>query len=150
MSQVFVARIAPRDIRVAFLSICAMLIGEVTTMEMTTILSAIDEEISKLMKARELLSGIDSDVPPKTRRGRPVGSTAASKTAKKSHSSLSPSSNIQYRGKISAAGRARIAAAMKARWAKRREAMNASAAKPASAGTKATIKKAASKKAASK
>jgi hypothetical protein len=62
-------------------------------MNRTELIQAIDAEIGRLEKARALLRG--STVPP--RRGRPV---------------------TLGRRKMSAEGRARIAAAQKARWAK--------------------------------
>ena len=113
------------------------------------IIRQIDVEISHLRQAKELLSETDSGVV-KRRPGRPIGSGAA----KKVPVALPPKANTQPRRKMSAAGRARIAAAMKARWAKiRRVAKKASgsAAKdvPVAAkrgGTKQTAKKATGKK----
>jgi hypothetical protein len=71
-------------------------------MDTTEILQTIDAEIARLEKARALLNG---HVSAPAKRGRPVGAKplAASK----------PQSR-----KMSAEGRARIAAAQKARWAK--------------------------------
>jgi hypothetical protein len=109
----------------------------------------IDAQISRLRQAKELLSETDSGVV-KRRPGRPIGSGAA----KKFPAALPPKANTQPRRKMSAAGRARIAAAMKARWAKvRRAAKKATATqKPLVAAVlpKASTKKAASKKVASK
>ena len=72
-------------------------------MDTTEIIQIIDAEIGRLGQARELLSG---HVSAPVKRGRPASSTTAtiSKTRK--------------RRMISAEGRARIAAAQKARWAK--------------------------------
>jgi len=71
------------------------------------ILSHIDEEIERLQKAKSLLTGQQT-----TRR--PV-STSAFKPAKKA----AP----DKKRKMSAEGRARIAAAQKARWAKTKKAV---------------------------
>jgi hypothetical protein len=65
-------------------------------MDTTEIIQAIDAEIARLEKARDLLN---CHVGTPARRGRPV-------------------SPKPQRRKISAEGRARIAAAQKARWAK--------------------------------
>jgi hypothetical protein len=69
-------------------------------MDTTEIIQTIDAEIARLEKARTLLNGNTSPA----KRGRPSGSTLTA-TAKP-------------RRKMSAEGRARIAAAQKARWAK--------------------------------
>ena len=113
------------------------------------IIRQIDVEISHLRQAKELLSETDSSVV-KRKPGRPSGSRVV-----KSLPVALPSKAItQPRRKMSAAGRARIAAAMKARWAKvRRAAKKATATqKPLVAAVlpKASTKKAASKKVASK
>jgi hypothetical protein len=68
-------------------------------MDTTEIIQTIDAEIARLEKARALLSGHT----PSPKRGRPVSSKPAGKP---------------QRRKMSAEGRARIAAAQKARWAK--------------------------------
>jgi hypothetical protein len=65
--------------------------------DITGIVAGIDQEIARLSEARDLLAGQPNG---KKRRGRPIGSVA--KTS------------------MSAAGRARLSAAMKARWAKRK------------------------------
>jgi hypothetical protein len=72
------------------------------TMDTIEIIQSIDAEIARLEQARNLLNG--HTAPPK--RGRPASSkaTATPKPAK--------------RRKMSAEGRARIAAAQRARWAK--------------------------------
>jgi hypothetical protein len=72
-------------------------------MDTTEIIQTIDAEIARLEKARALLNG---HVSTPTKRGRPVSSKLVA-TAKP-------------RRKMSAEGRARIAAAQKARWAKRK------------------------------
>jgi hypothetical protein len=71
-------------------------------MEFSKLLSDIDAEIARLQQARALLSG--SDV--KRKPGRPI---KAAKPKKRT---------------MSAEGKARIAAAQKARWAKARKAAN--------------------------
>jgi hypothetical protein len=133
-------------------------------MPIANILSEIDSEISRLLKVKELLSGTDSPVATR-RRGRPVGSGAVKKKA-----AAPPLSAItQPLRKMSAAGRARISAAMKARWKKVRQTAKKATAvgatttqKPLvaaalpkvsakkSASKKATAKKAASKKSSAK
>lgn len=77
-------------------------------MEVSRIIAEIDEQISKLQQARELLSGTAVKV---KGRGRPKGSKNA-KTAAKA---------APRKRKISAEGRKRIAEAMKKRWAERRK-----------------------------
>jgi hypothetical protein len=72
-------------------------------MDTTEILQTIDAEIARLEKARALLNG---HVSAPAKRGRPTKSLAAVNTVKPA------------RRKVSAEGRARIAAAQKARWAK--------------------------------
>jgi hypothetical protein len=71
-------------------------------MDTTEIIQTIDAEIARLEKARTLLN---DHIGARPRRGRPVSSklTAVSKPGGR---------------KMSAEGRARIAAAQKARWAK--------------------------------
>ena len=113
------------------------------------IIGEIDAEISRLQQAKALLSGTDS-VAAKRRPGRPIGSGLGNKLPV----TLPSKAKVQPRRKMSAAGRARIAAAMKMRWAKvRRAAKKASgvaakavqgAAQPL--GTKRAAKKATSKK----
>ena len=113
------------------------------------IIRQIDVEISLLQQARVLLSESDSGEV-KRKPGRPSGS----RVVKSLPVALPPKAITQPRRKMSAAGRARIAAAMKARWAKvRRAAKKATATqKPLVAAVlpKASTKKAASKKVASK
>jgi hypothetical protein len=70
-------------------------------MDMTPIIQFIDAEIARLEQAKTLLNGHTTPA----KRGRPIGSQAT-RTA-----------NL-VRRKISPEGRARIAAAQKARWAK--------------------------------
>ena len=117
-------------------------------MPMDEIRFEIDAEIARLQQVRTLLFGSDAVVV-KRKPGRPVGSGAAPAAI-----TVTSSAIAQPRRKMSAAGRARIAAAMKMRWAKvRRAAKKASgvaakavqgAAQPL--GTKKAAKKATSKK----
>jgi hypothetical protein len=118
------------------------------------IIRQIDVEISLLQQARALLSESDSGEV-KRKPGRPSGS----RVVKSLPVALPPKAITQPRRKMSAAGRARIAAAMKARWAKvRRAAKKATATQkplvaavlPKASTTKAASKKVASKKTATK
>jgi len=72
-------------------------------MNIQDIIVQIDKEITHLTKAKEALTG----VPTKRGPGRPRLATATKPIAKK-----------KAKRKMSAEGRARIAAAQKARWAK--------------------------------
>ena len=83
-------------------------------MAMVDIIGEIDAEISRLQQARALLSESGSGEA-KRRPGRPIGSGLA---AKNIPAALPALAKDQPRRKMSAAGRARISAAMKARWAK--------------------------------
>jgi hypothetical protein len=74
-------------------------------MSISSLLSLIDAQIDTLKQARALLT--TSDAPQKNKPGRPKGSTNASTKKKRN---LSPE------------GRARIAAAVKARWARQKKA----------------------------
>jgi hypothetical protein len=91
-------------------------------MDTVEIIWQIDAEISRLQQARVLLSESDSGEV-KRKPGRPKGSGVAKTTP----AAQPPKAIAHPRRKMSAAGRARIAAAMKARWAKiRRVAKKAS------------------------
>ena len=110
------------------------------------IIGEIDAEISRLQQARALLSESGSGEA-KRRPGRPIGSGAAKTVA------LPSKAKAQPRRKMSAAGRARISAAMKARWAKvRRVAKKAAgvAAKAVPVAAKPGVTKKAAKKTTSK
>ena len=121
-------------------------------MPMDEIRSEIDAEIARLQQVRTLLFGSDA-VAVKRKPGRPVGSGAA--PAAIPVTQLPSPAVAQPRRKMSAAGRARIAAAMKKRWAKVRKAAK-KAAKPtqapivAAALPKTPAKKVASNKSAPK
>ena len=81
-------------------------------MSITSLISGIDSEISRLQEARALLAGTSSPIAKK--RGRPAGAVKAvakpAKAAKKAKRTLTPE------------GRARISAAAKARWAAKKKA----------------------------
>jgi hypothetical protein len=108
-------------------------------MQTSELLAAIDEEIVRLEQARALLAG--SGTGP-ARSGRPVGAFSgfgASGTAPRK------------RRTISAAGRARIAAAQRARWAKvKTAAKRAAAATTAKAAARPKTRKARKKASAAK
>ena len=104
-------------------------------MNLDRILSEIDLEISRLQQAKQLLSENAGAAPVKRGPGRPP---ANAKAAIKSM----PGAAAPKKRTMSEAGRARIAAAQKARWAKSKK-----AAKKASTPA---VKKSAGKKAASK
>jgi len=124
----------------------------VKAMPMDEIRFEIDAEIARLQQVRTLLFGSDA-VAVKRKPGRPVGSGAT--PAAIPVAQLPSPAISQPRRKMSAAGRARIAAAMKMRWAKVRKAAK-KAAKPtqapvvAAAHSKKPAKKVASKKSALK
>jgi hypothetical protein len=75
-------------------------------MDTNEIIAQIDTEISRLQQAKDLLSGTTST---KTKLGRPTAS----------HNVAAP---VAVKHTMSAEGRARIAAAQKARWAKAKKA----------------------------
>ena len=115
-------------------------------MNTAEILSAIDEELTRLEQARALLGGVSS-APAKVvtegkRRGRPPGATKQMPVAEKKTRTMSEE------------GRARIAAAQKARWAAKKKAEKKAATASASAlapkKTAAPAKKSVAKKAAIK
>lgn len=87
-------------------------------MKVEDILAGIDQEITRLQQARNLLAG---DLP---RRGRPKGSTSAKKAAKTA-SKATPS---RRKRRLSAEGRKRIAEAMRKRWAERKKTSSKSSA----------------------
>jgi hypothetical protein len=96
-------------------------------MNLNDIVAQIDAEISKLTQAKQALLGVATKKGP----GRPRGTIV---------STTSPVSALKpKRHKMSAAGRARIAAAQKARWAKVKKVAKPVAAKPAA--VKAAAKK---------
>jgi len=119
-------------------------------MNTNEILEAIDQQITQLQQARELLAGVAADAPAVAttkqpakksagkRRGRPKGSV--------NKKSVTVPPVVKKAGKrtMSAEGKARIAAAQKARWAaqKKTTAPTKPAAKKAVAKT---VKKAAKK-----
>jgi hypothetical protein len=84
-------------------------------LQTSEILAAIDEEISRLQQARNLLAGNSTG---RMKRGP----EAAAATAPAFPFGLGTTTAPKKRSKISAAGRARIAAAQRARWAKLKKA----------------------------
>jgi len=117
-------------------------------MKTIEIVQAIDEEISKLRQARAILAGTaapNTATGPAKRRGRPKGSggkTTAEATA--------PIPAKTAKKRISAEGRARIVAALKARWAAKSKAAAAEerAAKKGSTKSAKTAAKVVAKKSA--
>ena len=116
-------------------------------MPIQNILESIDQEISQLQRARALLAGHTNLGVPGKRRGRPKGSTnkppSGSLTRKAAKRTISPE------------GKARIAAAQKARWTKQRRIVarakktaNAPSAVPEKKSAKTTSKKVSANKAA--
>jgi hypothetical protein len=85
-------------------------------MQTNKILEAIDQQISQLQQARALLTNQASQLQTGKRRGRPKSSD--SKTAKAN----APAAVKTAKRTMSAEGRARIAAAQKARWAAKKKA----------------------------
>jgi hypothetical protein len=83
-------------------------------LDITSIVAGIDQEIARLSQARALLAGQTAG----KKRGRPAGSVAnnGSKVAKRAGKGMSD------------AGRARLSAAMKARWAAKKKAATKKAA----------------------
>ena len=75
-------------------------------MPSTELLLAIDQEIERLQRARDLIASTDQ---PQKRRGRPPASTNGTKP-----------SPVRKKRTLSPAARARIVAAQKRRWAKQR------------------------------
>lgn len=98
-------------------------------MDVSAIITTLDLEIARLQSARAALMALDSVHAP--RRGRPKGSTSASRVAPaKKKRSMSPE------------GRARIAAAQKARWAAKDSPEKQAVPAPAKAvGKKASAKR---------
>lgn len=103
-------------------------------MSLDNLIAEIDAEIAQLQQARTLLSGASSPTTMKRGRAGGVVKTIAAKPAKKKKHKLTPE------------GRARIAAAAKARWARQKK---AEAKAPAEATGK-PAKKAPAKKAPAK
>jgi hypothetical protein len=78
-------------------------------MDIRGILAALDAEIEQLQRARTLLSGPS----PQPKRGRP----AKARTKAASFNPAEFAAKVPKRRTMSAAGRARVAAAQRARWA---------------------------------
>jgi hypothetical protein len=84
-------------------------------MDVSKIIAEIDAKIASLQQARTVLMGLDESTPvvAKPKRGRPKGSTNAAKAVK-------VAKPAKRKRNLSPEGRARIAEAMKKRWAARR------------------------------
>ena len=85
-------------------------------MQVQELISALDQEIARLRQARELITGTEA---PK-RRGRPKGSTNKAKSQGGANGKVTPgrsASSTKPKRQMSPEGKARIAAAQKARWA---------------------------------
>ena len=90
-------------------------------MNTNDIVLAIDTEISRLQQAKALLSDVSSVTHAKRKPGRPVAASGSGKAT-----SFKPAEfNVMSRKPraMSDAGRARIATAQKARWAKFKKAV---------------------------
>ena len=87
-------------------------------MNMNDIVLAIDAEISRLQQAKALLTDTSSLTHAKRKPGRPVAASGIGKQPSK------PGEYVMSRKRrgMSDAGRARIAAAQKARWARFKQA----------------------------
>jgi hypothetical protein len=91
--------------------------GRIVTMSIANLIFEIDAEISRLEQARTLLSGISSLAPAAKKRGRPAGAAKTAGVAK-----AAADKPVKKKRKLSPEGRARIAAAVKARWAAQKKA----------------------------
>jgi len=76
-------------------------------MALKDILAQLDAEIARLQQAKALLASSDGSTAPTTRRGRPKKITA----------SPAPAKPVKKKRNLSPEGRARIAEAVKRRWA---------------------------------
>ena len=76
-------------------------------MALKDILIQLDQEIARLQQAKALLASTDVSTTPAVRRGRP----------KKDMASPAPAKPAKKKRNLSPEGRARIAAAVKQRWA---------------------------------
>ncbi len=108
-------------------------------MQTSEIIATIDSEIERLRQAKTLLLGA-AEAPAK-RRGRPRGSAHHDSSA---HQPLKAKTTKRS---LSAEGKARIAAAQKARWAAKRKNEKPASKTVKGTATKATTRKAAKKKA---
>ena len=85
-------------------------------MNTNDIILTIDAEISRLQRVKALLTQTSSRTPAKRKPGRPTAASGSGKATGFSPADFDAKAT-KRRG-MSAAGRARIAAAQKARWAK--------------------------------
>ena len=89
-------------------------------MNTNDIILTIDAEISRLQQAKALLTDTSSPTPAKRKPGRPVAASWSGKATSSKPAEFNVMST-KRRG-MSDAGRARIAAAQKARWARSKKA----------------------------
>jgi hypothetical protein len=103
-------------------------------MNTSDIVVAIDAEIAQLQKVKALLKG--TDLTTKRKRGRPAGGAASNKAT-----SFNPVEFVRTikRRSMSAEGRAKIAAAQRARWAKSKRVANKAVHKAASGPAKKAV-----------
>jgi hypothetical protein len=106
-------------------------------MNINDIVAVIDQQITQLQQARALLADNESGAPTGKRRGRPTGSVN-----QVLHKAAAPVAAKSGKRTMSPEGRARVAAAQKARWAAQK-----AVGKPANAAAKkSTAKPKAAKK----
>ena len=103
-------------------------------MNTSDIVVAIDAEIAQLQKVKALLTG--TDLTTKRKPGRPAGVAASNKAT--SFNPVEFAKKIKRRS-MSAEGRAKIAAAQKARWAKSRKVAKKAVHKAASGPAKKAV-----------
>jgi hypothetical protein len=104
-------------------------------MNTSDIVLAIDAEIAQLQKVKALLTGTGLTM--KRKSGRPAGAAAPNKAT--SFNPVKSAEKPEKRRTMSAEGRAKIAAAQKARWAKSKRAAKKAAHKVASAPAKKAV-----------
>jgi hypothetical protein len=102
-------------------------------MDTNDIVLAIDAEIAQLQKVKALLTG--TDVAMKRKPGRPAGASAPATSFNPVEFAEKP----EKRRTMSTEGRAKIAAAQKARWAKSKRAAKKASRKAASAPPKKAV-----------
>ena len=105
-------------------------------MQTNEILEAIDQQIAQLQQARAFLTNETSQLQTGKRRGRPKSSDR--KTAK----AIAPAAVKTSKRTMSEEGKARIAAAQKARWAAKKNATKPAVAKSAPVTMRKAIKSA--------
>jgi hypothetical protein len=104
-------------------------------MDTNDIVLAIDAEIAQLQKVKALLTGTDITV--KRKPGRPAGASALANAT--SFNPVEFAEKPEKRRTMGTEGRAKIAAAQKARWAKSKRAAKKAARKAVSAPPKKAV-----------